>query len=80
MDRDIENWRDLTDEELKDVFANFAAINALEGAFTTDEASLAYGIFSSWLEHFSDIEKLKLAMIMVKQRKLRKKDFFEHFD
>lgn len=75
MYRDIKNWRDLTDEELMQVFATFVAVNCLENNVSKELGGMAYGFFKVFIEHYSDVEKLKQALEVAKQIGVDPKEF-----
>lgn len=75
MYRDIKNWRDLTDDELMQVFATFVAVNCLEKKIPQDLGTAVYGLFNIFIEHFSDVKKLKQALEVAEQIAVDPKEF-----
>ena len=75
MHRDIKNWRDLTDQELKELFYNFMAINSVEGHIPEDAAIDAIAAVELFAEKLQENGFIIEALRLMKERKLREKDF-----
>ena len=75
MHRDIKNWRDLTDQELKEIFYNFMAVNSMEGHIPEDAAIDAITAVELFTEKLQENGFIIEALRLMKERKLREKDF-----
>lgn len=75
MHRDIKNWRDLTDQELKELFYNFMAINSVEGHIPEDAAIDAITAVELFIEKLQSVEFINSALSVIDKHKLHEKDF-----
>lgn len=75
MYRDIKNWRDLTDQELKELFYNFMAINSLEGHIPVDAAVDALAAVELFAEKLQSVEFINAGLKIIDKLKLHEKDF-----
>lgn len=75
MHRDIKNWRDLTDQELKELFYNFMAINSMEGHIPVDAAVDALAAVESFAEKLREEGFINKALKVIDKLKLHEKDF-----
>lgn len=75
MHRDIKNWRDLTDQELKELFYNFMAINSLEGHIPVDAAVDALAAVEAFAEKLREEGFIAKALSAIDKHKLHEKDF-----
>ena len=75
MHRDIKNWRDLTDQELKELFYNFIAINSVEGHIPEDAALDAITAVELFMDKIQSVEFINSALSVIDKHKLHEKDF-----
>ena len=75
MHRDIKSWRDLTDQELKELFYNFMALNCVEGRIPEDAAIDAIAAVELFAEKLQEDGFVKKALKAIDERKLHEKDF-----
>lgn len=75
MHRDIKNWRDLTDQELKELFYNFMAINSVEGHIPEDAAIDAITAVELFMDKIQSVEFINSALSIIDKHKLHEKDF-----
>lgn len=75
MHKDIKNWRDLTDQELKELFYNFMAINSLEGHIPEDAAVDAITAVELFMDKLQSVEFINSALSVIDKHKLHEKDF-----
>lgn len=75
MYRDIKNWRDLTDQELKELFYNFMAINSVEGHIPEDAAIDAITAVELFMEKIQSVEFINSALSVIDKHKLHERDF-----
>lgn len=75
MHRDIKNWRDLTDQELKELFYNFMAINSVEGHIPEDAALDAITAVELFMDKIQSVEFINSALSVIDKHKLHEKDF-----
>ena len=75
MDRDIKNWRDLTDQELKEIFYTFMAVNSMEGHIPEDAAVDAIAAVEMFTEKLQNAEFINSALKAIDKHKLHEKDF-----
>lgn len=75
MHRDIKNWRDLTDQELKEIFYNFMAVNSMEGRIPEDAAIDAITAVELFTEKLQSAEFINSALKIIDKHKLHEKDF-----
>ena len=75
MHRDIKNWRDLTDQELKELFYNFMAINSVEGHIPEDAAIDAITAVELFVEKLGEDGFINDALKIIDKHKLYEKDF-----
>ena len=75
MHRDIKNWRDLTDQELKEIFYNFMAVNSMEGDIPEDAAIDAIAAVELFTEKLQSVEFINSALKIIDKYKLHEKDF-----
>lgn len=75
MHRDIKNWRDLTDQELKEIFYTFMAVNSMEGHIPEDAAVDAIAAVEMFTEKLQSAEFINYALNAIDKHKLHEKDF-----
>ena len=75
MHRDIKNWRELTDQELKEIFYNFMAVNSMEGHIPVDAAVDALAAVESFAEKLREEGFIAKALSAIDKHKLHEKDF-----
>lgn len=75
MYKDINNWRDLTDEELKALFYNFMAVNSIEGHIPEDAAIDAITAVELFADKLKNVGFIRAALSSIEEHKLREKDF-----
>ena len=75
MYRDIKNWRDLTDQELKELFYNFMAVNSMEGHIPVDAAVDALAAVEAFAEKLREEGFINEALKLIDKHKLHEKDF-----
>ena len=75
MDRDIKNWRDLTDQELKELFYTFMAVNSMEEHIPEDAAIDAITAVELFTEKLQSVEFINSALKIIDKYKLHEKDF-----
>ena len=75
MHRDIKNWRELTDQELKEIFYNFMAVNSMKGHIPEDAAIDAITAVELFAEKIQSVEFINAALKIIDKHKLHEKDF-----
>ena len=75
MHRDIKNWRDLTDQELNELFYNFMAINSIEGHIPVDVADDAITAMELFMEKLQSVDFVNAGLKVIDELKLHEKDF-----
>ena len=75
MHRDIKNWRDLTDQELKEIFYNFMAVNSMEGHIPEAAAIDAITAVELFAEKLQSVEFINSALKIIDKHKLHERDF-----
>lgn len=75
MHRDIKNWRDLTDQELKELFYIFMAANCVECHIPEDAAIDAVTAVELFAEKLQDNGFIIEGLRLMKEHKLRETDF-----
>ena len=75
MHRDIKNWRELTDQELKELFYTFMAVNSMEGNIPEDAAIDAIAAVELFTEKLQSVEFINSALKAIDKHKLHERDF-----